>query len=100
MIRSGDRVTVTVRGHRAPATVTSPYTALGNVEVELDEPIDDLGAGTLPVRRVVRSPADLEVLRPDPTRATYSSEPWTRTETTIAALIFIAFCVLILAMAW
>lgn len=57
----GDRVTVTVRGHRARATVMNPSTALGNLQVELDEPIDDLELGA-PVRVVVRQPNDVEVI--------------------------------------
>lgn len=62
-VRAGDRVTVTVLGERVPATVTEGYTALGNVEVDLDMPIT---VGEVAIRRVTRGPADVRALRPDP----------------------------------
>lgn len=58
-MRRGDRVLVTVRGARVRATVLEPLTALGNVQVELDEPIDELELGS-PVRLVVRQRSDVD----------------------------------------
>lgn len=60
----GDRVIVTVLGEPRLARVLVPVTALGNVEVELEEPLELEGVG-LPVRQLVRAPRDV---RPDPTR--------------------------------
>lgn len=56
-MRPGDRVTVTVKGNRVGATVTNPWTELGNVQVELDKAVvmDD----GLSVTQVVRDPADV-----------------------------------------
>lgn len=56
-MKSGDRVTVTVRGERVPATVVTPYTALGHVQVVLDVPEDVAG---IIAWNVVRARADVE----------------------------------------
>lgn len=70
----GDRVFVTVFGEPRPARVLVPVTALGNIEVELDEPVEVAGVWT-PIRQLVRAPQDVQPMRPDPTRVVREWEP-------------------------
>ena len=59
-MKRGDRVLVTVRGERVPATVIDPVTALGNVQVRLDKPVRTAGSAWW---EVVRNPDDVEAIQ-------------------------------------
>lgn len=57
-MRAGERVEVVVLGEWRPATVREYPSQLGNYVVELDEALELPGLA-LPVRQLVRAPADV-----------------------------------------
>lgn len=57
---AGQRVLVTVLGERVPAVVEEGASALGNVRVRLETPIQDPAGGLDPVSVVYRDPEDCE----------------------------------------